>query len=161
MDTPEGQRNLMQRAFGRLLHGYFLITRGLTLGVRVIVLTDDNRVLLVRHTYTPGWHFPGGGVERGETTEVAVGRELYQETGLKILGRPVFHGAFYNKRVSNRDHVLAYQCKVENEQALKVNCREIAEVGFFDASDLPDGTDPGTIRRLKEISSNSIADTNW
>ena len=62
--------------FSSMLHTYFLMCRGLILGVRAIVRSDDGKFLLVRHTYTPGWHFPGGGVEKGQTIEKALSNEL-------------------------------------------------------------------------------------
>ena len=57
----------LQRTQIRILHFYFRLARGLTLGVRAVVLNDRGEVFLIRHTYTPGWQFPGGGVEVGET----------------------------------------------------------------------------------------------
>lgn len=53
-------------------------------GVRAVVLDDDNRVLLV-HFQFPDWNLwatPGGGVEPGESLEVAIRRELHEEVGL-------------------------------------------------------------------------------
>ena len=44
-----------------------LVQRPMTLGVRAIALDEAGRVFLVRHTYVPGFHLPGGAVERGET----------------------------------------------------------------------------------------------
>ena len=34
----------------RLFHAYFLVVRGMTLGVRAVVLDAENRVFLVRHS---------------------------------------------------------------------------------------------------------------
>ena len=108
----EKKRGLFGSLFSRALHTYFLMARGLTLGVRAIVQSDDGKFLLVRHTYTPGWHFPGGGVEKGETAVAALKNELLQETGLRLEGTPVFHGVFHNSGVSRRDHVLVFVCDV-------------------------------------------------
>jgi ADP-ribose pyrophosphatase YjhB (NUDIX family) len=125
--------------------------RGLTLGVRAIVRSEDGKFLLVRHSYMPGWHFPGGGVEKGQTTEQALSSELWQETGLQFVGKPVRHGVFHNKAVSTRDHVLAYRCNVKGNVEARPRSMEIAETGYFDFEDRPPDTDPGTVRRIREI----------
>ncbi len=55
-------------------------------GVGALVLTRDQRVLLVRRRYEPSaglWSLPGGHVEVGEELEEAVLRELHEETGIK------------------------------------------------------------------------------
>ena len=71
MAAPIGERLKL-----RLLHWSFLLARPMTLGVRAIVTDADERVLLVRHGYVSGWHFPGGGVEPGETCVEALTREV-------------------------------------------------------------------------------------
>lgn len=159
--NAEAKPGLFGSLRNRMLHSFFVMARGLTLGVRAIVRSGDGKFLLVRHTYMPGWYFPGGGVEKGETTVAALTKELAQETGLRLEGEPALHGVFHNKAVSGRDHVLAYVCKVNTDVLSKPKSPEIAEMGFFDLSDLPESTDPGTIRRMREVVDGTAPGPEW
>ncbi len=55
-------------------------------GVRVIVLDDDKRILMVRqdHPERTVWMVPGGSIEEGESSAQAAVREVLEETGLEI-----------------------------------------------------------------------------
>lgn len=63
-------------------------------GVRVIILDEENRVLVVRqhHENKDIWMVPGGGIEEGEDTLQAGIREVMEETGLEIeMGPLLWH----------------------------------------------------------------------
>src|ERR1700688_93230 len=77
----------------RVLHFYWRFSRGLTLGVRAVVIDGSGRVFLIVHSYVPGWHLPGGGVEIGETAAVALARELREEGNIELAEQPTLFGA--------------------------------------------------------------------
>ncbi len=132
----------------RLMHWSFLLARPMTLGVRAIVADADERVLLVRHGYVSGWHFPGGGVEPGETCVEAMTREVEEEARVAIDGPPLPHGVFLNTR---RDHVAVYFVRTFRVLGERAPDWEIQEARFFPRSALPEGTTQATRARLAEV----------
>ena len=142
------QRELILR---RLMQRYWRWSRALTLGARGMVIDGDGRVLLVRHTYTPGWLFPGGGVEFGETIETALGRELSEEANVTLTARPELFGIYSNDSIYPGDHVALYLVRHWTQSHMPEPNREIAEVGLFAPDRLPETTTAGTRRRLAEL----------
>jgi 8-oxo-dGTP pyrophosphatase MutT (NUDIX family) len=125
--------------------------RALTLGARVAVFDKDGRILLVRHTYSPGWIFPGGGVEFGETAVSAAAREIREEAGIIEREQPALFG-FYSNHVSYPgDHLVFFTLRQYTREHWVPNS-EIAAAEFFPVDQCPQGTTAGTLRRLAEIS---------
>lgn len=158
---PAREAAPISKPLRRLLHWYFWLRRGMTLGVRGAVVRDEREVLLVRHTYTPGWHLPGGGVETGETLLEALAKELREEALVRPTAVPQLHGVFFNRAVSRRDHVAVFVVRDFALDGVKQPDREIAEARFFPLDALPDTITAGTRRRLKEIASGREPPTDW
>lgn len=152
---------LLSEARNRLFHLYFRLARPMTLGVRAAVLDGEGRVLLVRHSYTPGWHMPGGGVEPGETLLEALAKELREEAMIAFASEPRLHGIFYNDRYSRRDHVAVYIVRDFVSLGERKPDREIVETGFFPLSDLPQATTQSTRARLAEIIGGQAISQKW
>ena len=133
------------------MHGAFLLLRPMTLGVRGIAIDGDGRVLLVKHGYIKGWHFPGGGVERGETCEQALAREMAEEACLKVVPPMQLHGLFHNINMSPRDHVAVYVTRTFRVTGVRQPDREILEARFFAPDALPQDATRATRARLSEI----------
>lgn len=145
----------------RLFHLYFRLARPMTLGVRAVVLDAENRVFLVRHTYVPGWHLPGGGVEAGETLRDALEKELREEANIVLNGPAELVGMYFNNRVSRRDHVAVYVVRNFTQTAPRLPDREIAECGFFALDALPPNTVRGTRDRLAEVLDGAARSEIW
>ncbi len=144
-----------------LFRQFWRMSRGLTLGVRGLVTDADGRVLLIQHTYTHGWHMPGGGVERGETAEEALARELVEEAGVELVGRARLLSLHSNHARFRGDHVLVY--RIESWRPCKATSRgEIHEIGWFDPAALPEGITEPTRRRIAEaLAADEAAHPHW
>ncbi len=51
--------------------------------VGIIITNAENQVFWARRCRCDGWQFPQGGIQRKETIEEALYRELYEEVGLE------------------------------------------------------------------------------
>jgi 8-oxo-dGTP pyrophosphatase MutT (NUDIX family) len=143
-------RRALEPAVRRFFHLYWRFSRGMTLGVRGLVLDADGRVFLVKHSYVSGWHLPGGGIEPGETALEALRRELLEEGNIELTAAPVFHGLYFNGRVSDRDHVILFVVKGFLQSAPPKPDHEIIAHGFFAPDALPADTTAATRTRIAE-----------
>ncbi|MEP2830369.1 NUDIX domain-containing protein [Parvibaculum sp.] len=144
-----------------LLRLYWRVSRPLTAGVRGMVFDERGHVLLVRHTYIPGWYLPGGGVERGETMLTSLRRELEEEAGVMLTGEARLHGLYANFREFKSDHVALYVVAHGDYEHEPRRSLEIAESGFYAPDALPEGITPSTARRIAEVCEGHRPDELW
>jgi ADP-ribose pyrophosphatase YjhB (NUDIX family) len=117
------QRRILDRANARFL-----------VGVNGIGVDPHGRVVLARHRFgSPQWRLLGGFIERDESFQDALHREIREETGLEIEVGPVLE-ANTGHRWARVEVVYAYRV-IGGRIALT---GEIAEVDAFDPDDLPE-----------------------
>jgi 8-oxo-dGTP pyrophosphatase MutT (NUDIX family) len=133
------------------MHTYWRFARGMTMGVRALVIDGEGRIFLVQHSYVSGWHLPGGGVEPGETIGVALARELREEGNIELAGAPALHGVFFNDKASRRDHVALFVVRAFRQEAMPKPNFEITGHGFFAPDALPPDTTAATRARIAEV----------
>jgi 8-oxo-dGTP pyrophosphatase MutT (NUDIX family) len=144
------------------MQAYWRLTRSLTMGAQAMVFDKQGQLLLVRHTYRPGWHFPGGGVEKNETLLNTLRRELIEEAGVICEGQPELFGIYANFHAFPSDHVVLFIVREWRAGAGgREPNREIAEHRFFARDALPDTTIAPVRRRLAELFDGRPRDELW
>lgn len=117
-----------------------------TASAAAIVRNESDQVLLLDHVLRPGsgWGLPGGFIMPGEQADVALRRELIEETGLELTDVN-----FYRVRVKRRHIEMLFTARATGEG--RVLAREITAVRWFDRADIPPELNREQQRLINEI----------
>src|SRR5689334_13278702 len=97
------------------------------------LLIRDGRVLLVQRGEEPGrgrWTLPGGYVEEDETPDVAVIREVFEETGLRVRVTNLL-AVRHTLRDDDQNAYYVFEVVLEGPAKIKVDGIETVQAGFF------------------------------
>jgi 8-oxo-dGTP diphosphatase len=118
-----------------VLRAWWFLRRPQTHGA-CVALWHGGEVLMVRTSYRDCYSLPGGFVGRHESTEQAARRELLEELGIDLQGRPLklaWSGTLPFE--SRGDSVDIWEASVEQIPDLTVSGREIVWAGWLSPSD--------------------------
>lgn len=124
-----------------------------SIGVCALIRDEAGRVLLVKHSYRPGWCLPGGGMRRGETPVSALRRELREELGLELTASPRLLQIYLQRWFGMADYPILFEVDViagTSGTAHVADHLEILEIGWFPARNLPPDTHASTRARIAE-----------
>ncbi len=107
------------------------------LTVDCIIRDSEDRVLLVKRRFPPpGWALPGGFVDKGETVEQAVIREVEEETSLSLRDVKQFR-VYSEPSRDQRHHVVSVVFTGESGDRPSAG-DDAAEARFFSLNALPE-----------------------
>ena len=118
-----------------MLQVFWFVARPTKHGVKCVV-TDHDRVLLVRHTYgSRAWDLPGGSIKRRESPRSAARREMTEELGLDGADWSDI-GELQGRVDHRRDTIHCFRVEL-SEPTLRIDQVELAAAGWFDRNQLP------------------------
>lgn len=101
--------------------------------IGIVFSPDKGQVLLVKRADIPVWVLPGGGIDEGETPEIAAKREIKEETGLNVSITRL--AGVFDPTTSLTSRIHLFECSVIGGD-LKGSDESI-EVSFFPFEKLP------------------------
>ncbi len=118
----------------KILRRWKILTKASNRGAAVAVWFDD-QILVVRHSYRPGWSLPGGQIKKNEEPRSAASRELKEEVGIQTAPESLIqiHESPQGK--------FQFECRLQIRPVIKIDNREIIEARFLDPAAISDADD--------------------
>lgn len=115
---------------------YWRIFRPKEYGVKA-VLKRGNEILCIKQGWGGKYTFPGGRIDRKETPEEAVMREVKEEVGIYVSNY-AYTGSFVSRAFKKYDTVFVYVADFPKDVSIKVDGFEVVEANWFDQKDMPE-----------------------
>ena len=122
-------------------------------GASAVVLDEENRILVLKHTYTyPNlWGLPGGWLEGGEEIETMLERELKEETGFEVRVLRCIDAVAIPERHQVEVHYLCQYLSGEFRA-----CAEISDYRFASKDELPEGLSARHREMIERLSEEGV-----
>lgn len=101
--------------------------------IAIIFNNDKTKILLVKRKDVPIWVLPGGGIDKNESAEDAVIREVLEETGYQVQINHKCAEYIPTNKLSAFTHLFC--CEIEKGHP-SLSC-ETADIAFFSLAKLP------------------------
>ena len=103
-----------------------------TVSVGAVIADENRKILLLEHVLRPasGWGIPGGFINHGEQPEVAIRREIREETGLEIENIRLI----WIKTIGRHIEIIFY---ANSNGKAEAKSREIIQVDWFKVVEFP------------------------
>ncbi|RAV98498.1 NUDIX hydrolase N-terminal domain-containing protein [Pseudochryseolinea flava] len=121
--------------------------------IRGLLLTEDNKVLLVRESADGKWSLPGGWADVGLTPKEVVTKEFKEETGLDVEVKSLL--AVFDKKMHPHPpqafyvYKMVFLCKAVSSEIVKGF--DVLDVGYFSIADLPELSENRILRSQIEF----------
>lgn len=119
-------------------------------GISAAIITDGNRVLMVRRRVKEGelsWQFPAGAIEAGESPEEAAVRETLEETGLKVEASSLIGQRVHPKTQREMSYTA---CRVIGGEAHVADEDELDAVAWVTLEEIPQYVPYGLFEPVQE-----------
>ena len=115
------------------------------IGVFALIFDDQGRILLGRRRDIDWWNLPGGGMEKGETVDETLQREVLEETTLEVEVERLV--GVYSKP-QKQEVVLTFRCRIIGGTLQPTE--ELRESRYFPPNALPVNTLPKHRQRVED-----------
>ena len=135
MWLPVPVRRIFYRVAYSILRVVWFVLRPQQLGVKC-VLTHQDRILFVRHTYGRRcWDLPGGVIKRGEAPPQAARREMHEELGIETTQWTDL-GQVRGRVDHRRDTIHCFQAELA-APAITIDRGELQQARWFPRAEPP------------------------
>jgi 8-oxo-dGTP pyrophosphatase MutT (NUDIX family) len=154
---PAPLHRVLYRVAHALRRQWWRVRRPRRSSVVVVAFDEQDRVLLVRHSYGPPvWSLPGGGIDRGEDAVRAAAREVREELGCGLADLTAIDAS--EERIAGSfDMRHIFVARLAGEPV--PDMREIVEVAFFEPEDLPERCGRRSRERIRQAVAHRRAGT--
>jgi 8-oxo-dGTP diphosphatase len=133
---------------------------GYKVSICACIVNDSNEILLVKRSpsneWAGIWEMPGGGVEKGEDLQAAIIREVREETGLVVSGKPVVFDYFDFYNIENGKYKRKFCLKLKAAGEVELS-NEHSDFKWFSSKSLARELIP----QFKDIKNFSIWDDHF
>lgn len=122
-----------------------------TVSVAAIITNERKEILILDHVLRPfsSWGIPGGFIEAGEQPEIAIRRELFEETGLELNRIKMIR-----VRTIKRHVEILFRGEARGKGEIK--SREISDLGWFEIDKMPQQMSRAQKTLIEEVLSAEI-----
>jgi 8-oxo-dGTP diphosphatase len=122
-----------------------------TVSVAAIITNERKEILILDHVLRPfsSWGIPGGFIEAGEQPELAIRRELFEETGLELNRIKMIR-----VRTIKRHVEILFRGEARGKGEIK--SREITDLGWFEIDKMPQQMSRAQKTLIEEVLSAEI-----